>query len=540
MSLAYNKGTGAYWLQTGSAGSELEARALAAGLTLSTTAVGRVYFTHDPYAALPFWKHADESAKSPLATLRTDYERSWASEFSGQPFPTPPGKILAPFQAAGVDYCLSRRHALIGDQPGLGKTMQAIVVANATNAKRVLVVCPANVRLQWRARIREWSTIPRVGVYPILKSSDGVNPHANYVIISYELARSPVIHGVLAAMKWDLVVIDEAHYLKTIDAKRTQALFGGGLGAFKNNALTQNAERIVALTGTPLPNRPRECYTVVRSLCWDAIDWASEDAFKFKFNPSVQHIKIDQTTGQMTRFNEERTGRLPELQCRLRCNVMVRRLKRDVQKQLPEVQYELTYVEPDGAISRALRAESLLGIDPLKMSGLSMAIEGQVSTVRREMGEAMAARVVEHVSMLIDGGVDKVLLFAHHRSVIAELEKGLGKYGVVTIVGGVSPVRKNDLVQRFRTDPSVRVCLGNMVAMGTGTDGLQDVCDLAVFAEASWVPGDNEQCVDRLHRMGQTGSVLAQFMVAPGSFAERVLGTAIQKTQDIHATLDGK
>jgi SNF2 family DNA or RNA helicase len=136
--------------------------------------------------------------------------------------PVPEFCELMPFQVAGVHYARGRSNSLIGDAPGLGKTIQAIALANLRGCKRVLVVCPANVRPQWQRQIKIWSTLPRVVVYPIYKSSDGVHPTANYVITSFEVARDG-LWDTLRSYNWDLLVIDEGHYLKTPDAAQEHA-----------------------------------------------------------------------------------------------------------------------------------------------------------------------------------------------------------------------------------------------------------------------------------------------------------------------------
>lgn len=507
--------------------------AQAAGLTLSRPASHRerrkVYYTKDEYAALPFWEQADAAAQERLFLRRMEWEASCATEYRGEPVPAPPGMVYMPFQLAGIRYALDRAHALIGDEPGLGKTVQAIGVANAIGARRVLVICPASVRLNWRREIRNWSTIPRVSVYPILKSSDGVSPTAHYLVVSYDLARTEAIHRSLMALNYDLLVIDEAHYLKTPDARRTQAIFGGGHGAFARDFLAKRARKIVALTGTPLPNRPRECYTLVRALCWDAVDWISYERFLHRYNPSFTW-----PSGRV----EERQGRLPELQARLRCNLMVRRLKAEVLHDLPEKRYELVYVEETGQVKKALQAERLLDIDPLHLENADADILGQISTVRRQMGEAKAPLAVEHIKMLLDGGLDKVVVFAWHRSVLDLLQQGLRDLGTVRVDGQSTAVQKHRAVEQFISDPGCRVFMANMQAAGVGIDGLQKVCQYAVFAESSWTPADNEQAVDRLHRHGQRSSVMAQFLVAPGSLDERIIGTAIRKQRVTHQALD--
>ena len=540
----YDEATGAFYVLVKDPGNRWGVLAKKTGLDRSVPASQRegcdVFLTHEPYAALPFYDFGSSEAKELLFQIHLEYQASMALDCSYQP-PAPPDMEFMPFQRAGIRYAMDRTNCLIGDQPGLGKTVEAIGLANALGAERVLVVCPASVRIQWAQHVAAWSTIRRVQAYPILKSADGVSPFANYTIVSYDLARSQEIHNALMALEYDLLVLDEAHYLKTTDARRTRATFGG-LRQFRNEAdeagstnefgyrgaLAERSARVLGLTGTPLPNRPRECYNLLRHLCWDAIDWQSEDKFQFRYNPSMR-----MPSGRVV----ERKGRLPELRARLRCNLMVRRLKKDVLTQLPDKQYELTYVEPNGAIRKVLRAESLLDIDTDKLDEINAEIWGQISTVRMEMGIAKVPRVVEHIRMLLDGGLDKVFVAVHHREVVSLLRAAFPEAAV--IVGSTSPVQRERAKQRFVEDPDCHVLLGQLQAAGTGIDGLQVACSHVVFAEASWTPGENEQFIDRLHRHGQHFAVLAQFLVAPGSLDERILGRAIEKLHTIHHTLDG-
>ena len=520
--------------------AEVETLAKEAGLTLSTTASRQkghpVYFTPESHAVLHLWNHADGAARDNLGPLRAEWERSNLNVApAGFTVPVPEFCELMPFQVAGVHYARDRSNCLIGDAPGLGKTIQAIALANLRGCKRVLVVCPANVRPQWARQIKIWSTLPKVVVYPVFKSSDGVHPTANYVITSFEVARDG-LWDTLRSYNWDLLVIDEGHYLKTPDAARTRALFGASRQSKCRYAgtggIAEKAEQIVALTGTPLPNRPRECFTLANALDPSSIDWMNFNTFKDRFNPGGS----DRETGATWEY----VARLPELNARLRCNFMVRRLKEDVLKDLPAKRYEIVPVEMTGQIAMALHAEKMLDFDEEEMLRRSGGkIDGAISTVRRQMGEAMAPAVLEHLLTLLEGGVDKLVVFAHHHSVLSVIQGGLARYGVLRVDGSTSAKGKNQAVEKFKFDPRLKVFLGQMQSIATGTDGLQDVATHCVLAEASWVHGDNEQAVDRLHRMGQKGSVLAQIMVAPGSISERILGRSISKGRTVQRVLDG-
>lgn len=511
------------------------------GLDFSTSASTpgeAVLFTREPYAAVPFWEYASPAAQQQLIVLQTEIELSWQKEGTGH-IDCPADEQLAPFQVAGVQYAKRRQNTLIGDVPGLGKTAQAICFANEIRAETVLVICPANIRLQWAKQIRRWSTMrwPYI-VYPILHGRHGVHPTANWIVVSYDLARTAPIGKALAKRDYDLLILDEAHYLKEFDAQRTRAVFGGGAERHFE-ALATKADAIVALTGTPLPNRPRECYTVTRGLCWDAIDFSSEDKFRERFNPSRRGV-----TDEGKVYVDERSGRHGELQARLRTNFMVRRLKHGPQgvgyqlKMMNLPNYDIVHVEETSAVKQALKAESLLEIDPEDMEGADAEALGHIAVVRRMMGEAIAPLAAEYVDMCLRGGEDKIVVFAHHIEVLNILEKALRKWGTIRIDGRDSATSKQAKVDQFIKDPTKQVAIGNMLSMGTGTDGLQEVCWHAIFAEADWTPGVNQQAVDRLDRGGQSEQVQADFLVAPGSFSERVLASALRKLQTTHKALD--
>lgn len=542
MILDHNPSNGAYILRVPrSPGVDVRALMEEHGLDFSTsasTSAEAVLFTYEPYAAVAFWQYATPRAQEKLARLQTEIASSWQKEGTGH-IDVPEGEQLAPFQIAGVQYAKRRQNTLIGDVPGLGKTPMAVAFANEIRARRVLCIVPANIRLQWIKNIRRWTLMewPYIA-YPILHGRHGVHPTANWTVVSYDLARTEAIGKALARGSYDLLILDEAHYLKENTSQRTRAVFGGGESrAFE--AIAGRADAILALTGTPLPNRPREAYTLARGLCFDAIDWMSEDAFRKRFNPSIKRETED---GRV--YIDERTGRHGELQARLRGNFMVRREKygpNGVGYQLGMVNvpsFDIVHVEETAAVRQALKAEKLLDIDPENLEGADMTVLGQIATVRRMMGLAIAPLAAEFVSMTLDGGEDKVLVFAHHVQVLDVLERKLGRYGVIRIDGSLGAQKKQDRVDEFIRRRDVRICLGNMQSMGTGTDGLQQVASHAIFAESDWVPGTNQQCVDRLDRGGQEARVQADFLVAPGSFSEKILAGALRKLQTTHKALD--
>lgn len=538
MQLDYIKGTQAFVVRVPrKSGADIQSLMRDHGLDFSLTASSSetaVLFTKEPYCAATFWEYATPEAKHELGGIYDEIQASWKAE-SGSHIACPPDKELWGFQRADVEYALRRKNTLIGDQPGLGKTPVAICYANEVRAKRVLVICPASIRIQWVIKIREWSTMPYpLIIHPIMHSRNGVHPEANWTVVSYELARTPAIAMALAKGFYDVLILDEAHYLKTHDSKRTRAVFGGGEDPIAE-ALAHRAGSILALTGTPLPNRPREAYTLARGMCFDAIDWQSEESFRERFNPAVRGERVDPRTGRTTIFNDERTGRHSELQNRLRGNFMVRHLKREVMPQLKMPIYDIIQLEETGPVKQALAAERLLDIDPDALEGADFTAFGHIAVVRRMMGLALAPQIANYVSMLIDGGEEKLVLFAWHIEVANILEKQLARHGVIRVS---SVADKSGKVAQFIKDPNKHIILGNTLTLGTGTDGLQQVCNHAVIAEPDWVAGNNEQAFDRLDRGGQTRQVQGDILVAPNSVAEKILASALRKNQITHKALD--
>lgn len=541
MLLDYNANTSAFIVRVNRQGGEdIQALIREHGMDFSTsasTASEAVLFTKSPYAAAAFVGNATPAAKEELHDITTEIEASWSTTSQAH-IKCPADKELWPFQKADIEYALRRSNTLVGDQPGLGKTPIGICFANEIAAKRVLVICPASIRLQWMRRIQEWTTMGwDYYVHIISNGKRGVHPNAAWTICSYDLTRNDAIAAALAKGTYDLLILDEAHYLKTADARRTQAIFGGS----RKHNITPLASRsgaILALTGTPLPNRPREAFTLARGLCYDSIDWASEDDFKQRYNPSLKRDFVDPETGKTKVFIDERTGRHAELQNRLRAHFMTRHLKRDVMPQLKMPVYDIIQMEETGPVLAALKAESLLDIDPEQLEGADISALGHVSVVRKQMGIALAPQVADYVKMLLDGGEEKIVLFAWHIEVLSIIERALVEYGVVRVDGRTGPKLKEKLVNDFIKNPNIQVIIGNVLSLGTGTDGLQLVSNHALIAEPSWTPGENIQCFDRLDRGGQTRTVQGEIFVAPNSFAERILASALRKLQTTDKALD--
>ncbi len=513
------------------------------GLTFSTlgsTPEVAMLFTPEPYKAVSFVEFATERARHELITITENINASWATD-STRHIAVPEDRELWPFQRASAAYCLDRLHALDGDQPGLGKTPTAIAVNNEIQAAHTLVVCPASIRHQWRERILEWDTryLDERDVQVILSSKRGVCTEDKlppWTVISWELVHSPGLWRALSKCHFNHLILDEAHYAKHIETKRARAVFGGGINPVAD-PLIDVSEKVTALTGTPLPKRPREAYTLARHLCFDAIEYMSQEDFNEKYNP-IETGMFERPDGTVGMWKDEESFCEAELQNRMRANYMVRHLKRDVMKDLQYPIFDLIRVNETSSVKAALKAERLLDIDWQTLEGRNAVALGHIAAARRQMGIAMAPQVADYVDMLLDGGEDKLVVFAWHIEVMDILEKHLARWGVIRVDGSDGAKRKYTKVQEFINDPKKHIILGNVLSLGTGTDGLQRVSCHGLMAEADWTHGNNEQCADRLDRGGQSRTVQFDIFVAPGSIAEKVLAAALRDAQITNKALD--
>lgn len=476
-------------------------------------------------------------------------ERSRATEplFFRAPFPKrKDGAVPREFQHAGCEFALARDNCLIADEPGVGKTLQGILISNAIGAERTLVVCPASLRLNWAREINGWSNIPNVHAYVVQKASDGVSHEAPYVIISYDLLRNAHIHAAVLAIKWDHVILDEVHAVKDVKRnKRTKAIFD----------LRENTDaRFTALSGTPSPNQPIEMYNLCRLLDWSTINFQSVDDFRNEYYDEGEGmvrgpVWDEKLQAKVSKVHWSTTVRnkptnLADLQRRLRSKIMIRRLKEDVHKQLPSKQFHLVPLPMTSEIRSAMQHQGwaevakLYEMDPEHFEA-DLPIDGEVSTARRLLGEAKVGPVMAYIDDLLDSGVQKLVVSAWHSSVLAVVKAHLARYGLAYMDGKTGMGARQKAVEQFQNDPKIRVILGQTICLGEGwtLTQAQDV----VLCEPDYTPGRITQMIDRIHRLGQGGShVIAHLPIAPGTLDERIVATAVEKDRHIYQALDAR
>jgi len=549
------------------------------------------YFAkRDAARAIQLEAIADESALAALrpATALLEVSRSAgteaprtaaAEELLERDVPIPAGRKLYPYQKTGVLFMSKNKEgSLLADEQGLGKTAQVLALINLEQISRTLVVCPASLRLNWLREAVMWLVRPmrihvvtdsektaanvkpgkhRVTSGPDIPKDIRENPPENLIVIAnYDRIREGATFEDLEAIGWDLLASDEAHFLKNPKAQRTIAMLGKEeKGKMVARGLRQRASRFIAMTGTPLPNRPVEMWPILHAVAPKTFSdfWAYARRYC-----NAQKIWISPRVG--AKWDFAGSSHLDELQEVLRSTCMLRRLKADVLTDLPpKVRQIIALPYEDYAdVVKAEYGEQDLDeddveglVDGLISDGTPEAYEeaatalgtmgkmgfSEMSRARQKLAVKKLGAVIEICDNRLEemGETGKIIIFAHHHAVIEKLSKHYGAKAV-TFYGKTPDAERFQAVQRFQEDPSVRVFIGSIASAGTGLT--LTAATTVVFAEIDWTPGNVVQAEDRAHRIGQKDSVTVLHIVVERSLDARMVQLLVAKADIADRALD--
>ena len=415
---------------------------------------------------------------------------------------------LLPFQEIGRDFLVLRPNAILADDMGLGKTYMVIEAFKKAGISQGVVICPQSIRRSWVKRIRE--QMPNAFIKEITSPKLFPDPAA-FNVVNYDIVWKEPLISQLNVLDWQVMVCDELHFLKNVEAKRTKFLLG-------KHGLHKRCEHRWMVGGTPVLNRPIELYPVLRSLFPQFLGkYAGYYDFAYRFCAGCQ--------GPFG-FDANGASNLPELAALL-SPLMLRRMKSDVLTELPAVTYDKVYLDPSDKLIRLTEQENA----EVRIGERI----GDVSSIRRALGMVKAQAAVNHLKEIVETR-NKILVFMWHKDVVSMIADAFPGE-CVRHTGDESAADKERSIRRFITDPDIHFFLGNISSTGFGVDGLQAVCDTAVFVEMSYVPKEIEQCIDRLNRMGQKNPVQIQFLIAEGSIDEQVINTLAGKARTINTIM---
>ena len=423
--------------------------------------------------------------------------------------PLPSDLSLYPYQKVGVEFIKRNKNVLIADEMGLGKTIELLAYINYnSNINSVIVVCPASLKLNWEREAKKW-LVRKFNI--VVYDGDGIGSLDNntFLIINYEGVKKYL--EVLKTKMWDLLVLDESHYIKNPKALRTKVILGykdKNTGKFVSG-LKDFAKQKVLLTGTPVLNRPSELYTQLKVLNHPIAKSYSQ----FMNN----YVIFDQWGSPIAGRN------LEELQRILRETCMLRREKKDVLKELPNKIRQLITLPADIlSVDEIKEDEKYIEIvkqfwdsneNKLKVKPDEKFPFEEIARIRHRTALKKLPYVYDIIEDAIEN-VGKVVVFAHHLDVIDSIYEKF-KDIAVKATGNESIKERDEAVLKFQNDPNIKIFIGSITAMGLGIT--LTASSLVIFAEIEWRPGDLIQAEDRLHRIGQKNSVLIQYVVVDRS-----------------------
>jgi len=386
------------------------------------------------------------------------------------------------FQSETTRFCRGRRRSIIASEPGLGKTRSAIEAADLP----ALVLSPASLLVNWRREIETW----RPGALPWFR------------VVSYAdrgLAK-------IRAQDFGTVIADELHMLKNHEAARSRTSCG----------LLARAPRAIGISGTLVPNRPIELWAPLYALRMTDLKFG---AFALRYAAAY--------TDDYGELNTRGASNLGELRRLLEPNV-IRFTKEEVLPELPPKTWRIVALDLP-----APRREKEFSARELEYLEESIAFEA-MSAVLKEHGVRKLRAAAEYVDNALDGS-PKVVVFAHHREVVLGLAAALESHGVEIILGGQTPRRRQEAVDRFQAEGGPRVMAAQLEAGGVGLNLTR--ASHVIFAEGSWVPSDLEQGADRCHRIGQLSNVTADVLTIHRSIDEHMIRRALDKLRVVNRIL---
>lgn len=431
---------------------------------------------------------------------------------------------LFPYQIEAARFLARTPRGGLFDEMGLGKTASSIRALDLVGAKRVLCIVPASVRSNWLRELRMWQGTFR----HILVGKTLTDWHAwrrgrfDVLIISYEHATRWLPKIFESPDFFDVCILDEAHYLKNPEAKRTKAILGDLCDGRSGAGF---ARHVWFLTGTPVPNDPVDIWPFMR---FTGRTTAPQSAWV------RTHMYSRPTTyGSRQSVNPESAY---ELRRKLR-EVSIGRTKADVGVQLPPIFVQEQLVDGDTKEVLSLLREHPDLEDVIKQAvdqgGLHALEHPQMPTLRRLIGQGKA---VPYARQLVDelAGTDrKRVVILWHRGAMDLLLNELGKANVKAVMlrGGMTDRDKQAAVDQFQNDPATRVFIGQSIAAGVGIT-LTAAHEIDMM-ESAWTPAANAQALMRVHRIGQSMPVTARFITLANSIDEVVNVTVADKVSEI-------
>ncbi len=419
-------------------------------------------------------------------------------------------------QKEAIQKLVENKKFILADDMGLGKTTSTIIAALETGAKKILIICPATLKINWKREIENYSDRSI-----FISEGKQFSTEDDFVIINYDIIKNfhdpkKKDESLILMSKFDLIIIDEAHYIKNAQAQRTKLI----------NDITKSVDRLWLLTGTPMTSRPIDYFNLLSlidspvSKNWMAYAIRYCAGFQFKVGPR----KI---------WNVQGASNLEELRDRT-SGLTLRRLKENV-LDLPDKIITPVYLDLKSKVYEEVMGEYYNWYDKNPEESKSLTVQfSKLTKVRQIIADEKISQTIEIAENIIEQG-KKVIIFCNFTESLNKIVEHFGK-SAVKLNGSMQQHERQFSVDQFQENDKIKVFVGNIKASGTGitlTSG-----EAIIFNDLSFLPSDMAQAEDRAYRYGQKCNVLVYYPIYQNTI-ENIIYDIVNNKKKVIATVMG-
>jgi SWI/SNF-related matrix-associated actin-dependent regulator 1 of chromatin subfamily A len=417
-------------------------------------------------------------------------------------------------QKEAIEKLVGNDKFILADDMGLGKTTSTVIASLESGAKKILIICPASLKINWMREIENY-TDRSISIIEGKKWSD-----ADYVIMNYDILKNfhdtkDRKNSIILNNQFDMVIMDEAHYIQNKKAQRTKIA----------NDIVKKIGKVWMLTGTPMTSRPMNYFNLL-----DLVDSPVADnwmAYAIRYCEGYQF-----NVGNKKIWNVNGASNLEELRDRIKPQVL-RRLKEDV-LDLPEKILTPVYLRLKSKEYEKLMGEYYEWYENSEESS-SLTIQfSKLMKVRQIIAESKIDNTIEIAENIIEQG-KKVIIFTNFTDTLNQINNHFGKKSV-KLDGKMSKVQRQYSVDEFQNNEKIKVFVGNLKAAGVGIT--LTAAEAVIMNDLSFVPSDHSQAEDRSYRYGQKSNVSVFYPIFENTI-EGIIYDILSKKKNIFETVMG-
>lgn len=417
-------------------------------------------------------------------------------------------------QKEAIEKLTGSKRFILADDMGLGKTTSTVIAALETGVKKILIVCPASLKVNWMREIQNYTDR---SVY-ICESKSYSYEH-DFVIMNYDILKN--FHNIkdknspLIQSNFDLIILDEAHYVQNAQAQRTKLI----------NNICKKIDKLWLLTGTPMTSRPMNYFNLLSLIDSPvAQNWM---AFAIRYCQGYQF-----KAGNRKVWNVTGASNLEELRDRTSKQVL-RRLKTDV-LDLPDKIITPVYLRLKSKLYEGLMGDYYDWYDNKKEESNSLTVQfSKLMKVRQVISEEKIKETIELAENIISQD-KKVIIFTNFTETLNKIHEHFGKLSVY-LDGSCSKPKRQHAVDQFQDNEKIKVFVGNLKAAGVGITLTS--AEAVIINDLSFVPGDLSQAEDRAYRYGQKNSVSVYYPIFENTIEGIIYDMVNNKKKNIETVM---